>query len=136
MSDSTMDIHILDGPLRDMPEHAAAAPGSGAVAMFLGVVRGDENGRSIGALDYQVYEPMATRQLEELVRDLISRHGVSRIAVWHSRGRVPVGAVSFRLVVEAPHRKEAIAAMGEFIDRMKADVPIWKTPVWAGGRGG
>jgi molybdopterin synthase catalytic subunit len=29
--------------------------------------------------------------------------------------------------VYALHRAEALAAVGEFIDRMKRDVPIWKT---------
>jgi molybdopterin synthase catalytic subunit len=27
------------------------------------------------------------------------------------------------------HRAEALAATGEFIDRMKRDVPIWKSPL-------
>jgi molybdopterin synthase catalytic subunit len=38
-----------------------------------------------------------------------------------------VGQRSFRLTVHARHRAESLAAVGEFIDRMKRDVPIWKT---------
>ena len=37
-----------------------------------------------------------------------------------------VGERSFRLQIAAPHRQEALAAMAEFIESMKRDVPIWK----------
>lgn len=132
-------VTISDGPL------GAAKPerveGAGAVVAFEGVVRRMEDGEALVALDYQAYEPMATRQLTRLGEELSGRFGLLGVFVEHSRGRVAVGEVSFRLVVAAPHRKEALRAMDEFIDRMKRDVPIWKSPVWAGraclgGRGG
>jgi len=44
---------------------------------------------------------------------------------------VAVGEVSFVLIVESAHRAEALAAMADFIDRLKQDVPIWKRAVWA-----
>jgi molybdopterin synthase catalytic subunit len=53
------------------------------------------------------------------------------MCVEHSRGRVAAGECSFRLRVAASHRPEALRAVEEFIDRMKRDVPIWKTPVYA-----
>lgn len=126
---------IVDGPLsahRD-GEHAAdpAAGGAGAILSFDGVVRAAEDDRVIEALDYEAYEPMACDELRRLAADVLGRHGLRSIAVWHSRGRVAVGECSFRLVVTAAHRAEALRAMAEFIDRMKRDVPIWKRPVWA-----
>jgi len=105
--------------------------GAGAVVLFEGVVREDEGGRRLLALDYEAYEPMATRQLQALCRDVLEKHGLKTIRVRHSVGRVPVGACSFQLAVAAPHRKEALRAMDEFIDRLKVDVPIWKSPVFA-----
>src|SRR5208337_5556001 len=69
---------------------------------------------------------MALRVLEALALEMIETHGLIGIAVEHSRGRVGVGECSFRLQIAAPHRQEALAAMAEFIDRMKRDVPIWK----------
>jgi len=123
-------VTITDGPL------GAAAPerteGAGAVVVFEGIVRRIEAGEALLALDYQAYEPMATRQLTRLGEELAGRLGLLGVSVEHSRGRVAVGEVSFRLEVAAPHRKEALRAMDEFIDRMKCDVPIWKSPVWAG----
>lgn|GEM_PF-911145 len=111
---------------------------AGAVVRFEGVVRelepsatGTSDERTLIALDYETYDPMAQRELESLARSVASEHGLLSIVVLHSRGRVAVGETSFLLTVTAPHRAEALRALGEFIDRLKQDVPIWKRPVWA-----
>ena len=118
-------VRIHDGPL---PAEAVSCfpEGAGAAVTFAGLVRPLEDGRTILALDYEVYEPMACRVLDELAGEMIETHGLLGIVVEHSRGRVGVGECSFRLQISAPHRQEALAAMMEFIDRMKRDVPIWK----------
>ena len=127
----SIGISILEGPLE--PHKPAPVPdGAGAVLVFEGIVRRREGDREIEALDYQAYEPMAQDQLRRLAEDLVQRHGLIAIDVWHSRGRVAVGGCSFRLIIHAPHRKEALAAMDEFIDRLKRDVPIWKSAAWPG----
>jgi molybdopterin synthase catalytic subunit len=92
-------------------------------------VRAAEGDLTIRALDYEAYEPMASNMLTELGREMLAKHGLVSIMVEHSRGEVPVGQRSFRLTVHAMHRAEALAATGEFIDRMKRDVPIWKSPL-------
>ena len=120
-------VRIIDGALG--PQAAVLPPEAqfGAAIVFDGVVRADEGGRTIRALAYEVYEPMASNMLTELGREMLAKHGLVAIMVEHSRGEVPVGQRSFRLTVHALHRAEALAAVGEFIDRMKRDVPIWKT---------
>ena len=144
----TVFVRIVDGPLTREGEAAARAGAPvdadarggrvGAALRFEGVVRraeaDAEHGggvREVGALDYQTYDPMAERQLAELAGEVGRKHALHSIVALHSRGRVGVGEVSFVLSVEAAHRSEALAAMAEFIDRMKRDVPIWKRPVWA-----
>lgn len=134
---------IIDGPVTAQAEAAARsaiqsdlAPASlsgsvGARLRFEGIVRRLESGRELVALDYHTYDPMAERELCSLARDVAERHGLSSIIVLHSRGRVPVGQASFTLEVSSPHRPPALAAIAEFIDRLKQDVPIWKQPVWA-----
>ncbi len=148
---------IVDGSLVPKVEQAAllaegwsrardvagpAAPGAvGAALRFEGIVRRGERSETHGgeerdllALDYQTYDPMAERELHSLAAKVAEEHGLSSLAALHSRGRVAVGEVSFVLIVESPHRAEAIAAMSQFIDRLKQDVPIWKKPVWSDSR--
>jgi molybdopterin synthase catalytic subunit len=122
-------IDIVDGPL------GAAAPApienAGALVCFEGIVRPLEDGRRIVALDYEAYQPMADAQLRRLAERVLHDHGVLSLRVEHSRGRVPAGACSFRLRIASRHRPEALRAAEEFIDKMKRDVPIWKTAVYA-----
>jgi len=136
----TVIATIIDGHVTREAEAAALArvggsPGTGpdgigAALRFEGVVRPFEDGRALLALDYQTYDPMAQQELESLARGVATRHRLTSLTALHSRGRVGVGQVSFVLAVGAPHGAEAIAAVKEFIDRLKRDVPIWKMPVW------
>ncbi len=121
-------VSVVEGPLAETAP-AWAPPGAGAVVCFEGVARPTEHGEPIAALEYEAYEPMAGRELERLAREVMDEFGLLGVFVEHSRGRVAVGERSFRLRVAAPHRKEALAALDRFIDRLKQDVPIWKKAV-------
>jgi len=128
-----ISVHIQEGPLPECRRARADcgdAGAAGAVVCFEGVVRASENGRPITALDYEVYEPMATRELQRVAEDVLRSCGLLAVSVVHSRGRVPVGQCSFRLHVAGAHRAEALRAVAVFIDRLKQDVPIWKTAVY------
>jgi molybdopterin synthase catalytic subunit len=127
------DATITDGPL---PEPcgpvftAGAGADAGAVLRFEGVVRSTEDGRAIEGLTYQTYDPMAQRQLLQLAQQATEQFSLLAVVVEHSRGFVPAGQCSFRLWIAAGHRKPSLAAMDWFIDQMKRDVPIWKSPVF------
>ncbi len=127
-------ISISQGPLSSerllASYSASAAHAVGATVVFEGIVRANEQDRIIRALSYEAYEPMATNSLTQLANDILSKHTLIAITVEHSRGEVATGQRSFRLAIDSAHRKEALAAMDEFIDRMKRDVPIWKTAIY------
>jgi molybdopterin synthase catalytic subunit len=126
--ESPISVRIVEGPL-PASDAFAPPPGAGALLVFEGVVRPFEDDSPITALDYEAYEPMASMQLQRLAEDVVDKHELGALHAAHSTGRVPAGACSFRLHVAAAHRAEALAAMTEFIDRLKRDVPIWKSPV-------
>jgi molybdopterin synthase catalytic subunit len=108
---------------------APAQAGCGAVVEFAGVVRGEENGAAIGALDYEAYEAMARGEMERILRELAAEFACESVAVRHRIGRVPVGEASIVVRVEAKHRVEAFGMLAEFMNRLKLDVPIWKKAV-------
>jgi molybdopterin synthase catalytic subunit len=114
----------LSGPVPSFPRD-----GAGAVVCFEGIVRPLEDGRAIRGLCYEAYEPMAREMLMAIGEEIACRHGLAGLCVEHSKGLVRVGECSLRLQIAGRHRYEALAAMGEFIDRLKMDVPIWKTAV-------
>lgn len=98
----------------------------GAAVEFSGIVRETENGRALAGLHYEAYEPMATRLLDRIFDELNAAHPCGAVHFIHRLGWVPVGEASLFLRVLAAHRGEALLFLAAAIDRMKADVPIWK----------
>jgi molybdopterin synthase catalytic subunit len=125
-----IQVHILDGPLpAELPP--CFGEDAGALLRFEGIVRPTEDGRPITGLTYEVYQPMAGRELHRLGETAVAEFGLLGLTAEHSAGFVSAGERSFRLQVTARHRKEALAALDWFIDRLKVDVPIWKSAVFA-----
>ena len=113
----------------ESPPPVLEVRGYGALVEFLGVVRSEEKGAAIAALDYEAYDAMALKEGHRLVVEALQKHQILAIQVIHRLGRIAVGEISIRVRVHARHRKEALAACDEFIRRMKEDVPIWKHAV-------
>jgi molybdopterin synthase catalytic subunit len=107
--------------------------GDGALCLFLGVVRGDNEGRPVLRLEYEAYEDMALPMMEEIGADTRRRFGVSEVRIVHRLGRLEVGEVSVAVAAASPHRAEAFAACRHAIDTLKARVPIWKKEFYADG---
>jgi molybdopterin synthase catalytic subunit/molybdopterin converting factor small subunit len=108
-------------------------PTDGAVATFEGVVRDNTKGRPTEFLEYECYEAMALRLMEELRCELRAKHAIGEVAIVHRLGRLAIGEASVVIVVAAPHRKAAFDACSEAINRLKSSVPIWKKEHFAGG---
>lgn len=104
----------------------AAVAAVGAWVEFRGVVRGEENGQAIAALEYEAYLPMAEREMRRIVEELSARHPCLAAKIIHRIGIVPVGEAAIYIGVAAKHRAEAFALLTGFMDRLKQDVPIWK----------
>jgi len=107
-------------PVRQMSD------GMGAVVTFHGVVRGEENGAPITAIDYEANEPMAQHQFELIFEAMENQWPLESVRLIHRLGVVPVNEPSLWVEVVAAHRAEAFAACKFLIDEMKQKVPIWK----------
>ena len=99
----------------------------GAVVEFFGLVRELENGQKIPGLHYEAHEAMARKELEKIFCELAGRHPCEDIYFSHRLGFVPVGEASLFIRIAAQHRQAALTLMAELIDRLKADVPVWKS---------
>ena len=105
----------------------------GAVCVFLGVVRGDNDGRAVVRLEYEAYEEMALPMMEEIAEGARAQFGVTDVRIVHRLGRLEIGEVSVAVAAVSPHRAEAFAACRYAIDTLKATVPIWKKEFFADG---
>jgi molybdopterin synthase catalytic subunit len=105
----------------------------GAVVVFEGVVRNNTKGRPTRFLEYECYESMALRRMEQIVMEIARAHAVGRIAIVHRLGRLEIGEASVAVIVTAPHRQAAFQAALEGINRLKREVPIWKKEFFEDG---
>ena len=101
----------------------------GAVVSFLGMVRDQESGEPIRALEYEAFVPMAEHQFHRLLDELAARWPIESVRVVHRIGEVPTKEPSLWIELIAPHRGEAFAACQWLIGEMKRVVPIWKKPL-------
>lgn len=105
----------------------------GAVVVFDGIVRNNSRGRKTLFLDYEAYEEMALKQMNELAKDAISRFGVRHVTIIHRLGRLQIRETSVLIVVSSAHRAQAYEASRWLIDTLKKTVPIWKKETFADG---
>ena len=106
---------------------------NGAVVTFLGATRRSSQGKEVLYLEYEAYEPMALKELEQIKREVASRWDIDDIAIAHRVGRLEIEDISLVVAVASPHRKEAFEACHYVVDRIKETVPIWKKEVFEDG---
>ena len=108
-------------------------PENGAVVVFEGVVRNHSHGKSVRFLEYEAYESMAAKKLEEIGARAKSQFDIRDIAIVHRLGHMEVGECSAVIVVTSAHRGPAFDACRFAIDTIKEIVPIWKKEFFEDG---
>ena len=109
-----------------VPQLALSSREIGACLEFQGIVREREKDRKLAGLQYEAHEPMARRHLTRIFEELNIAHPCAEVVFIHRLGWVPVGEASLFVRVTSAHRGEALQFLAEAVNRMKADVPIWK----------
>ncbi len=98
----------------------------GAHSIFLGQVRADQKaGESVSAIEYSAYEEMANEKMLAIREEIITKYALSCMHVYHSLGTVSCGEICLFVFTSAAHRKEAIEACEETVERIKSELPIW-----------
>ncbi len=111
---------------------AVQTPERGGIAVFVGVVRDHQAGRTVARLEYSAYEPMAEAECARIVAEAAARWPVS-VAMQHRLGALAIGDVAVVVAAASAHRAEAFAACRSVIDAVKRRVPVWKKEFYADG---
>jgi len=108
--------------------------GIGGHSIFLGQVRSDivENKKVI-AVDYTSYEAMALEQMDSIRETMIEKYSLTCMHVYHSLGKIKSGEICLFVFTSSPHRKAAIDACSETVERLKAELPIWGKEIFGDG---
>jgi len=130
----TAPILVTEAPLDAAAlRQAALDPGAGAVLLFEGCARDQHQGRPVAQLAYEAFVPMAEAELARIREQAMARFGLVRCLLHHRLGPVPLLEAAVLVAVSSPHRAEAFAAAAWIMDRIKAQVPIWKREQYRDG---
>ena len=129
-----MIVELTHQPIdRDRVLESVESAAAGAVATFVGTVRDHHGGRAVRSLAYEAYEEMALRELRSIADEAARRWPLHGVALVHRLGPLRVGEASVMVAVSSAHRAAAFDACRFGIERIKADVPIWKREQYADG---
>jgi len=105
----------------------------GAVVIFTGQARNQTGEKEVTRLEYQIYQEMAEKELEKILRDASAKWNLTDCVVIHRFGKVLPGQVSIIIGVSSPHRDEAYSSSRYIIDTIKKTVPVWKKEFYRDG---
>ena len=105
--------------------------GSGAIASFTGLVRGDGG---LSELTLEHYPGMTEAALQGLAEAAKSRWSLDGVTIIHRTGPMAVGERIVFVGTASPHRAAALEACNFLIDYLKIDAPFWKQERFADGR--
>lgn len=116
---------------------AVESDAAGAVVSFSGVVRNHDGGKPVDRLSYSAH-PTAHQVMSDVVAQLVAEHtgeAAQPVRIWaaHRIGMLEIGEPALVCAVAAAHRGQAFAVCSELVDRIKAQVPIWKEQFFSDG---
>lgn len=104
------------GEINDLVAHESC----GAISLFVGTTRDNFDGKTVVLLQYEAYEAMALKTMNNLCDEIRTRWpDVKNIGIHHRLGTVPVKEASVVIAVSSPHRKSSLEAVHYAIDELK-----------------
>lgn len=98
----------------------------GGHSIFLGQVRTDQiGGRQVKEIEYTAYEEMVLEKMQEIREEIFKKYPLICMHVYHSLGKVAAGEICLFVFTSSVHRKEAIQACEETVEKIKAELPVW-----------
>jgi molybdopterin synthase catalytic subunit len=103
----------------------------GGHSIFLGQVRADDiQDKKVSAIEYTSYADMALEKMHEIREAIFAKYPLTCMHVYHSLGMVKAGEISLFVFTSSAHRKAAIDACQETVERIKAELPVWGKEVF------
>jgi molybdopterin synthase catalytic subunit len=98
----------------------------GGHSIFFGQVRAESiDDKKVASIEYTAYEEMALEKMHEIREDIFSKYDLICMHVHHSLGKVAAGEISLFVFTSSAHRKAAIDACEEVVERIKKELPVW-----------
>lgn len=102
---------------------ALASSDVGAVASFVGIVRGDN---ALSSMTLEHYPGMTEREIAQHVREAEARWPLEGVTVIHRIGQLRPGERIVLVAAASRHRAAAFEACAFLMDYLKTRAPFWK----------
>ena len=122
LQEGVLDIALI--------ETSVQSPKCGAVLVFVGRTRDNFEGKTVLKLEYETYEGMALKEMQNIVDKIKEDWSGSLASIGHRLGTVPIGEASVVIAVSTPHRGASYEASRFAIEALKKNVPIWKKEIY------
>jgi molybdopterin synthase catalytic subunit len=99
---------------------------AGAIGTFSGIVRELAGEEKTAMLEFEKYEPEASKALDKIREEIKQKEGILEVLIHHKTGVIEAGEDIVYIVIASAHRTELFPALSEAIERIKAEAPIWK----------
>lgn len=98
----------------------------GGHSIFMGQVRKDEiDGKLVSGIEYTAYQELALEKMHQIREDIFEKYPLNCMHVHHSLGLINAGEICLFVFTSSAHRKPAIDACSEIVERLKSELPIW-----------
>ena len=131
MTEHTTNNIFIPGPIAagfiaDSIQKHSKKTTIGGHSIFLGQVRADTvNDKNIVAIDYTANEALALEIMRELRETIFAKYALTCMHVYHSLGQVNTGELCLFVFTSSQHRKAAIDACEETVEKIKTTLPVW-----------
>ena len=105
---------------------ALQADAVGAIALFVGTVRGLSSDNGVTAMTLEHYPGMTESELERIETEARERWPLEDVTIIHRVGRLEAGDQIVLVGAASPHRQAAFDAAQFIMDFLKTDAPFWK----------
>ena len=117
---------ITSSFIADSIQKHSSKTGIGGHSIFLGQVRADIiEEKKVSSIEYTAYEEMALQKMDSIREDIFEKYPLACLHVYHSLGNIAAGEICLFVFTSSAHRKAAIDACEETVERLKAELPIW-----------
>ncbi|MEO6329467.1 MAG: molybdenum cofactor biosynthesis protein MoaE [Ginsengibacter sp.] len=137
MTDRIHKNIFVQGPIAanfigDSIEKHSTKTGIGGHSIFLGQVRADViDMKKVLAIEYTAYKEMALEKMHSIREEIFAKYDLTCMHVYHSLGKIAAGEICLFVFTSSAHRKAAIDACNESVERIKAELPIWGKELFA-----
>ena len=133
-----MSVRVQEAPFDVSAEIAALTAGDvgiGAVATFIGKVRGEAHGSKLQSMTLEHYPGMTEDELTRIEQEAGQRFRLNASCIIHRIGELKPGDDIVMVITCSPNRQDAFEACEFLMDYLKTRAPFWKKETNRDGQG-